>query len=52
VSTDVTFEELAAIVASFDQPVSTAGHSSGAICVLGAALRGIPMVALVLDEPP
>lgn len=29
-----------------------AAHSSGAICTLGAALRGMPVAGLVLYEPP
>ncbi len=33
-------------------PVTLAGHSSGAICALGAALHGAPVTSLVLYEPP
>jgi pimeloyl-ACP methyl ester carboxylesterase len=45
------YEDLAAAVASFPGPVALAGHSSGAICVLGAAGLVTP-AALVLYEPP
>jgi pimeloyl-ACP methyl ester carboxylesterase len=33
-------------------PVSVAAHSSGAICALGAAVRGTSFTTLVLYEPP
>lgn len=46
------FEDLAAVLDSFPAPVAVAGHSSGATCVLGAALRGARVAALVLYEPP
>ena len=29
-----------------------AAHSSGALCLLGAAARGLPAPALVIYEPP
>jgi pimeloyl-ACP methyl ester carboxylesterase len=45
------YEDLAAAVVSFPRPVALAGHSSGAICVLGAAALVTP-AALVLYEPP
>jgi pimeloyl-ACP methyl ester carboxylesterase len=45
------YEDLAAAVTSFRGPVALAGHSSGAICVLGAAGLVTP-AALVLYEPP
>jgi len=45
------YEDLAAAVTSFPGPVALAGHSSGAICVLGAAGLVTP-AALVLYEPP
>lgn len=51
-SFDREYEDIAAVVASFDHPVMVGGHSSGALCVLGAAQRGLPASALVLYEPP
>ena len=33
------YEDIAAVVASLPGPVHLAGHSSGAICALGAALQ-------------
>lgn len=46
------YEDLAAVVGSFDRPVSVGGHSSGATCALGAAVHGLPVASLVLYEPP
>lgn len=51
-SFDREYDDLAAVAASFDQPISMGGHSSGALCVLGAALRGVPAAPLILYEPP
>jgi pimeloyl-ACP methyl ester carboxylesterase len=51
-SFDREYEDLVAVVGSFDGPVSVGGHSSGATCVLAAAVRGVPMASLVLYEPP
>jgi pimeloyl-ACP methyl ester carboxylesterase len=46
------FEDVAAVVDSFGEPVHLLGHSYGALCALGAA-RLTPNVAkLVLYEPP
>lgn len=45
------YEDIAAVVASLDGPVHVAGHSSGAICTLGAAMR-TKVASLVLYEPP
>lgn len=45
------YEDIAAIVASLEGTVHVAGHSSGAICVLGAA-RICDIASLVLYEPP
>lgn len=46
------YDDIAAAAASFDHPVVIGGHSSGALCVLGAAQRRVPAAALVLYEPP
>jgi len=46
------YEDVAAVVASVEQPVTLAAHSSGAICALGAALGGLSLGGLVLYEPP
>lgn len=51
-SFDREYEDLAAVVESFSGPVSIAGHSSGATCALGAAVRGLPVASLMLYEPP
>jgi hypothetical protein len=45
-------EDLQAIAASFDGEAVFAGHSSGAVCLLGAAAHGLPAAALVVYEPP
>lgn len=45
------YEDIAAVVASLEGPAHVAGHSSGAICVLGAA-RICEIASLVLYEPP
>ena len=37
---------------SFDAPVVVVGHSTGAVCALGAAIRGAPLRGLILYEPP
>ena len=49
---DREYEDIAAAVASFDEPVLLGAHSSGAICALGAALNRLPLRGLVLYEPP
>lgn len=49
---DHEYDDVAAAVSDHDQPVYLAGHSSGAICVLGAVARGLPVTGLVLYEPP
>jgi pimeloyl-ACP methyl ester carboxylesterase len=46
------YEDVAAAADSFDGPVTVAGHSTGAICVLGAATRGAQLAGLILYEPP
>lgn len=46
------YEDVAAAVASLDGPVTLAGHSSGAICALGAALGDAQIAQLALYEPP
>jgi pimeloyl-ACP methyl ester carboxylesterase len=46
------YEDVATAVKSFDEPVAVAGHSSGAVCVLGAAACGTKMASLILYEPP
>ncbi|MGK5170956.1 alpha/beta hydrolase [Geodermatophilus sp. CPCC 205761] len=46
------YEDVTAVAGSFDEPVLVAGHSSGAVCVLGAATRGARLTGLVLYEPP
>lgn len=46
------YADVVAAAASLDGPVTLAGHSSGAICALGGALRGAPITQLVLYEPP
>jgi len=46
------YEDLGAVLASFDGPVGVAAHSSGATVVLGAAARGMPAAWLALYEPP
>lgn len=45
-------EDLQAVAAAFDTDVVFAAHSSGAVCLLGAAARGLPAYALVVYEPP
>ena len=49
---DREYEDVAAAVSRFDQPVFLAAHSSGAICALGAVAGGLPLAGLVLYEPP
>ena len=46
------YEDVVATVSSFDGPVAVAGHSSGAVCVLGAAAGGAQTGGLILYEPP
>jgi pimeloyl-ACP methyl ester carboxylesterase len=45
------FEDVAAVVEGIDDPVVLFGHSFGALCCLGAALRTDNLRALVLYEP-
>ncbi|MDL5155260.1 alpha/beta fold hydrolase [Actinomycetospora termitidis] len=45
-------DDLDALCADLGPDVVVAGHSSGAVCVLGAAARGLAASALVLYEPP
>lgn len=45
-------EDVAAVVAAIDEPVSLLGHSSGALYSLEAALRTDNLRRLVLYEPP
>jgi len=45
-------EDVAAVVDSIGGPVNVLGHSYGAICSLGAALRTTHLSRLVLYEPP
>jgi len=46
------YEDVEAAANSFDAPVVVAGHSTGAVCALGAAARGARISGLVLYEPP
>jgi alpha-beta hydrolase superfamily lysophospholipase len=46
------YEDVAAAVDSFDAPVAVAGHSTGAVCALGAAAGGAHLSGLILYEPP
>jgi len=46
------FEDLAALAASIDGPVNLLGHSYGAVCSIGAALRLSELRRLILYEPP
>jgi pimeloyl-ACP methyl ester carboxylesterase len=46
------YEDLAAATDAFEEPVTVAGHSTGAVCALGAAARGARLDRLVLYEPP
>jgi pimeloyl-ACP methyl ester carboxylesterase len=51
-SFDREYEDIAAVTASLPGPVHLAGHSSGAICALGAALHSDRLASLILYEPP
>jgi len=46
------FEDIAAVVDAFGEPVNLLGHSFGAICALEASLRTNRLRKLVLYEPP
>jgi pimeloyl-ACP methyl ester carboxylesterase len=46
------YEDVAAVVDSFGEPVNLLGHSYGAICALDAALLSKNIEKLVLYEPP
>jgi Alpha/beta hydrolase family len=45
-------DDLHAIATWFAGEAVFAGHSSGAVCLLGAAARGLPAAGLVVYEPP
>jgi pimeloyl-ACP methyl ester carboxylesterase len=49
---DREVEDIAAILDAIGQPAFVYGHSSGAILSLRAAMRGIPMAKLAVNEPP
>lgn len=46
------FEDVAAVIDPIDEPVNLLGHSHGAICALGAALRTNDLRKLILYEAP
>lgn len=46
------FADVGAAVDALGPGTDVAGHSSGAVCVLGAALAGAPVGSLLLYEPP
>jgi pimeloyl-ACP methyl ester carboxylesterase len=46
------YEDVEAAANSFDAPIVVVGHSTGAVCALGAAARGARISGLVLYEPP
>lgn len=46
------FEDITALVESIDEPVHLLGHSHGALCALGAALRTEDLRTLILYEAP
>jgi alpha-beta hydrolase superfamily lysophospholipase len=46
------YEDVVAAAKSFDAPVAVAGHSTGAVCALGAAARSAQLGGLILYEPP
>ena len=46
------FEDVAAVVDSIGEPVHVLGHSFGALCALGAALKTNFVRSLMLYEPP
>jgi pimeloyl-ACP methyl ester carboxylesterase len=45
------FEDIAAVVDSFREPVNLLGHSFGALCAIEAALRTQNIAKLILYEP-
>lgn len=45
------FEDVAAVVASIDEPVHLLGHSHGGLCVLEAVLRTNNVASLIVYEP-
>ncbi len=51
-SFDREHEDLRAVAGAFGPDVVVAAHSSGAVCLLGAAVHGLPARALVVYEPP
>src|SRR4051794_28594520 len=46
------YEDVVIAASSFDAPGAGAGHSTGAICALGAASGGVELSGLILYEPP
>lgn len=46
------FDDVAAVVDEFDEPVHLVGHSFGGVCALEAALRTHNLQTLTLYEPP
>ncbi|MFC5139171.1 alpha/beta fold hydrolase [Actinomycetospora rhizophila] len=46
------YEDIAAIGSWFGGEAVLAAHSSGALCLLGAAAREVPAASLVVYEPP
>ena len=46
------YEDLAALIDSFDPPVNLLGHSYGGICALGASLLASNLDRMMLYEPP
>ncbi|MGO4455279.1 alpha/beta fold hydrolase [Arthrobacter sp. RAF14] len=51
-SVEREIEDLKAVAAEFDEPVSVYGHSSGAILGLAAVAAGLPAHRVVTYEPP
>jgi pimeloyl-ACP methyl ester carboxylesterase len=49
---DREIEDLAAVLDAVGAPAFVYGHSSGAILSLRAAMRGLPMAKLAVNEPP
>jgi pimeloyl-ACP methyl ester carboxylesterase len=46
------FEDIVAVINSFEEPVNLFGHSYGGICALGAAFLTSNIRKLILYEPP
>lgn len=49
---DREVDDVAAVVATLDDPPHLVGHSYGAVLALAAAARGVPVRSLTLYEPP